>query len=78
MLFKARASGTSSLWMWLRLVDVVQAGGATKRLEVAKGEVLRLNQRHQLSSRGKHILLEDGLKCVSAIAFCFKRHGEEM
>ena len=53
--------------MCLRLVDVVQAGGTTKRLAVAKGEVLRLNQRHQLSSRGKHILLEDGLKCVSAV-----------
>lgn len=45
------------------LVDVAASGGGTRELEVSKAEVLRLNQPHRLATSGKHLLLEDGLKC---------------
>ncbi|CAE7035374.1 Khc [Symbiodinium natans] len=44
------------------LVDV-DASGGEPRLEVPKAEVLRLNQPHRFATSGKHLLLEDGLKC---------------
>ena len=58
-----RAQGLGPATPAPRLVDVQLAAGGTQQVEVAKAEVLRLNQRHQLAMNGKNRLLEDGLKC---------------
>lgn len=58
---KAVLKGKKDKDTWL--VDITAADGGTKSMEVSKAEVLRLNQRHKLLASGKHLQLEDGLKC---------------
>eukprot|EP00434_Breviolum_minutum_P024226 symbB.v1.2.021391.t1/scaffold1840.1/size99223/5 len=58
-LLKGKKKDAPDTW----LVDVTESGGGTKRIEVSKAEILRLNQRHKLAASGKHVVLEDGLKC---------------
>ena len=55
------AKGKADTW----LAEVAESGGTTTTLEVAKAEVLRLNQRHKLATSGKHLSLEDLRAAVS-------------
>ncbi|CAK9099353.1 unnamed protein product [Durusdinium trenchii] len=63
---KGKSKENADTW----LVEVTEAGGSRRMAEVPKAEVLRLNQRHDLAKNGKHVLLEDGLKCDYSSPLC--------